>query len=168
MSEIFPEPNIKEEIPVKSFMVAVYVCRIEDGIGKYLVMKRASEYLAGTWQMVTGRVEKGEKAWEAALREIKEETGLVPDRFYCANDVEIFYEIEQNCVNLVPVFVGFVGSDQEPKLSAEHSEYKWITIVEVDEYLPFEQQRKMIRSIEENFVRCPGHEFLRIDINNNG
>ncbi len=28
--------DIREEIPVKSFMVAVCVCRIEDGFGKYL------------------------------------------------------------------------------------------------------------------------------------
>jgi dATP pyrophosphohydrolase len=155
--------EISEEIPVRSFMVAVYVCRVEDGVGEYLMMKRSSEYLAGTWQMVTGRVEKGEKAWEAALREIKEETGLMPEKFYCANDVEIFYEIEQNCVNLVPVFVGFVGRDQEPELSAEHSEHKWIRIEQADEFLPFEQQRRMIRSIEENFVRRPPHEFLRIN-----
>jgi dATP pyrophosphohydrolase len=32
--------------------------------------------------MVSGAVEAGETGWAAALREIEEETGLVPERFY--------------------------------------------------------------------------------------
>ena len=45
------------------------------------------------------------------LREIEEETGLIPDRFYSADILEQFYRPDQNCVILVPVFVGgLVGS----------------------------------------------------------
>ena len=45
------------------------------------------------------------------LREIEEETGLIPDRFYSADILEQLYRPDQNCVILVPVFVGgLVGS----------------------------------------------------------
>ena len=100
---------MRQEIPVKSFSIAAYVCRVVSGRGRYLVVRRSTPYLKGSWQMVSGRVEPGETGWEATLREIEEETGLVPDRLYPAELIEQFYEPAQNCVNLVPVFVGFVA-----------------------------------------------------------
>ncbi|MHC4476188.1 MAG: NUDIX hydrolase [Planctomycetota bacterium] len=156
--------DIKQEIPIKSFAIAVHIVRVDCGIGKYLVLKRKSAYLPNTWQMVTGRIEKGEKAWEAALREIREETGLAPDRLYSANEVEVFYEIDDDCMCLAPVFVAFLDSDQEPKLSAEHSKFRWITAAEADQYLLFDQQRRIIRRIEDNFVSTEPNEFLKIDM----
>ncbi len=54
--------DIREEVPIKSFSIAAYVCRVENGQGKYLIIKRSSSYLSDTWQMVSGRIEKGEKA----------------------------------------------------------------------------------------------------------
>ena len=83
---------MRQEIPVKSFSIAAYVCRVVSGRGRYLVVRRSTPYLKGSWQMVSGRVEPGETGWEADLREIEEETGLVPDRFYSAELIEQFYE----------------------------------------------------------------------------
>jgi dATP pyrophosphohydrolase len=88
----------RESIPIKSFSVAAYVCRIENGRGIFLVLRRNNQYLRDSWQMVSGMIEKGEKGWEAALREIKEETGLVPEAFYSTNMVETFYEVKQNSI----------------------------------------------------------------------
>lgn len=156
--------DIRQEIPIKSFAIAVHIVRVDRGIGKYLVIKRKSHYLPNTWQMVTGRIEKGETAWEAALREVGEETGLTPDRLYSANEVEVFYEIDDDCMCLAPVFVAFVDSDQEPKLSAEHSEFKWIKAAEADQYLLFDQQRRIVKRIEDNFVVTKPSEFLRIAV----
>ena len=84
--------SVRQEIPVKSFSIAAYVCRVVSERGRYLVVRRGTPYLKGSWQMVSGRVEAGETGWEAALREIEEETGLVPDRFYSAELIEQFYE----------------------------------------------------------------------------
>ncbi len=61
-----------------------------------MILRRNSLYLNDTWQMISDRIEHGEKAWEAALREIEEETGLVPGRFYFTDALEQFYEINQN------------------------------------------------------------------------
>ena len=41
--------------------------------------------------MVSGGIHPEEKAWEAAIREVKEETGLTPERLYSADAVETFY-----------------------------------------------------------------------------
>jgi len=156
--------DIREEVPIKSFSIAAYICRIEDGRARFLVIKRQTSYLPDSWQTVSGKIEEGEKAWEAALREIREETGLVPDRFYSANDVELFYEVNQNCINLVPVFVGFVQSDQPVRLSTEHSEHKWVSSEEAGKLLRFDHQKVTMRMIEAKFVKQPPSEFLRIKI----
>jgi dATP pyrophosphohydrolase len=156
--------DVREEIPIKSFSVAAYIGKIETGRGRYLVIKRRSSYLRDTWQMISGRIEPGEKGWQAALREIKEETGLVPDRLYSANQLEQFYEVSQNCINLVPVFVGFVDTDQSVILSPEHSEYRWIEVHKAADYLRFDHQRTMLQFIEREFVQQEPNEFLRINV----
>jgi dATP pyrophosphohydrolase len=156
--------NIREEVPIKSFSISAYVCRIEDAKGRYLILKRNSSYLPDSWQMVSGKIEKGEKAWEAALREITEETGLIPDRLYSVNKLEQFYEANQNCINLVPVFVGFIDSDQPVRLSPEHGEYQWVSPDEATNLLCFEHQAETMRFIEDMFVKQKPLEFLRIKI----
>ena len=156
--------DIREEIPIKSFSIAAYVCRILAGRGQYLILRRNTAYLHDTWQMVSGRIEPKERGSEAALREIKEETGLVPDRFYSADAIEQFYEVSQNCINLVPVFVGFMDTDQPVILSGEHGAYKWIFPEEAEHYLIFQHQRAILEHIERQFVQKTPHEFLRIDV----
>ncbi len=113
--------------------------------------------------MVSGAVEAGETGWGAALREIEEETGLVPDRFYSADVLERFYRPDIDCVVLVPVFVGFLDADREVRLSREHDAFQWIGAEEADRYLLFENQRSAIRHIERRFVREEPTELLRID-----
>ena len=58
--------DIREEVPIKSFLIAAYVCRVDSGQGQYLMIKRSTPYLNETWQMVSGRIEKGEKAWRGS------------------------------------------------------------------------------------------------------
>ena len=155
--------DIRQEIPVKSFAVCAYVCRTQDGAGRYLLLRRNTAYLEGVWQPVTGRVEKGETAWQAALREIDEEAGIAPDALYSANLVEIFYETSQNCINLIPVFVGLLARPQEVRLSPEHCAYRWSADDEAKQLLLFEQQRRAVDHIEKRFIQRDPMEFLRID-----
>jgi dATP pyrophosphohydrolase len=155
--------DIRQEIPIRSFSISAYVVSVRDGRGRYLILRRSSRYLHGTWQQISGRVEAGETGWQAALREIREETGLVPDRLYSADQTEIFYETGQNCINLVPVFVGLVDREVQVVLAeAEHDAYQWIGADEASAFLPFRVQRAAIAEIEERFVRNPPSELLRI------
>lgn len=45
--------------------------------GRVLLIKRAREPLAGLWTLPGGRCEPGETADEAAIREVREEVGLL-------------------------------------------------------------------------------------------
>jgi dATP pyrophosphohydrolase len=114
--------------------------------------------------MVSGKIEKGEKAWEAALREIREETGLIPDRLYSTNELEMFYEVGQNCINIVPVFLGFIDSEQKVVLSSEHDDFRWVTADEASELLSFDHQKQTVKKLEALFIKTKPQEFLLIDI----
>ena len=92
---------------------------------KYLLLKRAEEKIyGGLWQCVTGKIEADEPAWETAVRELKEETGLTPLNMFVADHVSKFYEANKDRMNLIPVFGIEVESD-EVKLSDEHSKFMW-------------------------------------------
>lgn len=92
---------------------------------KYLLLKRAEEKIyGGLWQCVTGKIETDEPAWETAVRELKEETGLTPLNMFVADHVSKFYEANKDRMNLIPVFGIEVESD-EVKLSDEHSKFMW-------------------------------------------
>lgn len=154
--------DIRQEIPIKSYTISAYLCKVEVGICKHLILLRKPGHLGGTWQMVAGRIEQGEAGWQAALREVMEETGLRPDRFYATDTVEAFYDPDQNCINLVPVFVGFVDTGQEVRLSHEHSEYRWVTAQEAGDYLVFHHQGEMLFTIEQRFVKTAPNPLLEI------
>ena len=47
--------------------------------GAVLLVKRGREPLKGMWALPGGHIEGGERATEAALRELREETGVVVD-----------------------------------------------------------------------------------------
>jgi dihydroneopterin triphosphate diphosphatase len=54
--------------------VLVVVCTRD---GEFLLLERRTP--AGWWQSVTGSLEQDELPWDAAVREIREETGLAAD-----------------------------------------------------------------------------------------
>ncbi len=155
--------EIRQEIPIRSFSISAYLVKVERGRGRYLILRRVSTYLHGSWQQVSGRIERGETGWQAALREIREETGLAPAHFYSANEIELFYEQWQNCINLVPVFVGFLEGDPEVVLSpTEHDAFRWISAEEAPEFLASGTQIATIERLEAKFVQHNPSDFLRV------
>lgn len=112
--------------------------------------------------MVSGGIHEGETAVEAALREIAEETGVVPDRFYIGDAVEQFYYYPMDKIVFCPVFVAFINKKKEIILSpTEHDAYEWVTFEKAQERLLFAEQRRVLGHIHENFVlRDPNPLFL--------
>lgn len=146
--------------------VAVHIIKICDNQAKCLLLCRSGQFLNGNWQMVTGKVHEEESATAGALRELFEETGLRPDRFYSADIVESFYLPEMDRIFHSPVFVAFIDQEQDVVLSPqEHSDYKWLSIPEALSFLEFSGQRAALRHIEEQFIKkTPNERFLVKDM----
>ncbi len=156
--------EIKQEIPVKSFAVAVYLIHRKKNTLSTLLLRRSGDYLYHNWQMVSGRVEKGEKAWEAALRELKEETGITPQSLYALDNLQIFYEWREDSVFLVPVFVALVDQELEPTLNPEeHDQWKWVDFKTARLTLEFKNQVDCLDAIEEWFLHREPSRFLKIE-----
>lgn len=68
--------NEDYDIPIRCKGVAAILLKKFDIQYKVLLLKRASSLLNNAWCYIGGSIEREEKAWQPALREIKEETGI--------------------------------------------------------------------------------------------
>jgi len=133
-------------------VVDCYVYRQTDDGLKFLLMKRnLNKIYEHLWQGVAGKIEDGETAPEAAIRELKEETGLDPVNMFVADHVSRFYEVHGDRVNLVPVFGMEVDSD-EVMLSEEHVDFKWVTIKEALNTLVWNGQKEGIQTVHDMVI----------------
>jgi dATP pyrophosphohydrolase len=154
-----------EPVPIRCVAVSAHLLRLDVDAARVLLLRRSSgDFLAGEWCQVSGRIEAGETAWQAALREIREETGLVPERFYSAGVCEQFYEPTRNHISLLPVFVGFVSAHAVVTLNAEHSEARWMTFAEAEAAVTFGGQRSVLAHVRREFVDREPTEWLRIEL----
>lgn len=92
-----------------------------------IVVRRAEEYLVvhrspengGYWHQIAGGVEKGESPAAAAVRELREETGLAAEPAPIAGGFE-YDGIHVDC------FVAEAPAGWEPRLDWEHDGYRWL------------------------------------------
>ena len=69
-------------------LIDLHVMRREKGQPYYLMMQRsAGEIYEHIWQGVTGKIKSGETAWQAAIRELREETGYRESEMIPLSDV---------------------------------------------------------------------------------
>ena len=119
-----------------------YIYHQKDKELKFLLLKRNKNKLyEHLWQGVAGKIEKDEKAWETAVRELKEETGLAPKKMFVADHVSRFYEKHKDRMNLVPVF-GIEVDSKDVTLSDEHIDYKWLDFEEAFDTLIWNGQKQ--------------------------
>jgi len=148
------------EIPIRAFIASLVAVRKAETRYEVLLLKR-TQTLAGEWCQVAGKIEEGETAWQTALRELEEETGLKPDALYSADTCEQFYEADRDCITIAPVFVGFIDRSAKVTLNHEHSAFRWVSFDEAVEMVAFGGQRRVLRWIEEEFVnRRPSKHLL--------
>lgn len=138
---------------VISNLIEAHIFRERSGELEFLLLKRASyQYYPNLWQMVSGKIKEGEKAYQTALREIKEETNLVPEKLWIAPNINSFYSPDDEYISLIPVFAAKVNPDSEVVISSEHSEFKWVNKDEAKNLLAWEGQRKSVDVIAEYFI----------------
>ena len=139
-------PNIEIRV------IDAYVYRITSAGLLFLVLKRAkTKMYEHIWQGVAGKIEDGETSWEAATRELKEETGLAPIKMFVADHVSKFYETNGDRINLVPVF-GIEVDSNSVKISQEHCDYKWVDLNGSLDLLVWRGQKEAVQVVHDMVI----------------
>jgi dATP pyrophosphohydrolase len=84
---------------------------------------------------------------EAALREMTEESGLVPEQFYNLSRVEMFYRHGLDEVALIPVFAAWVDPKAVPVLSPEHDRAEWLSPAKAKARLAWPREVRALEDI---------------------
>ncbi|MCM2982963.1 NUDIX domain-containing protein [Niallia circulans] len=156
------------QTPICSTGIAVVLLKKINGLDKVLLLKRATPVFKDMWCYIGGSLEQGEQAWEAALREVKEETGITKLALYSSNTFDQIYSPVENYLYIAPVFVGIVEENQEVRLNNEHSEYKWLSFEEAKEFVTLPGNDEVLTFIEKHFIKKKPTEWLRIRVENVG
>ena len=136
-------------------IVEVCVFKFEKDQPKYLLLHRSKteRIYPGIWQLISGSIEEGEKAVNAALREFKEETGLMPKKFWVVPYAGSFYDPDYDALNLTAFFAAEVDEISHPKLCEEHYEYGWFSYEETVQKLVWPGQKKGLEIVHEYIVK---------------
>ncbi len=130
----------------KKKLIDLYPYRIIDTKPRFLLFKRSEGYIyEGQWRMIGGKVEEGEAYWQAALRELKEETGLTPQKFWTLPGINQFYEPKTDQILAIPAFAAEIEPGHEPILDEEHQKAEWFGIEDAIKIIHWPEQQRLMK-----------------------
>jgi len=133
---------------IRVCFVDTYALRGSGDRLEVLVLRRGTlGRCPGSWETVHGTIEPGETPVQASLRELREETGFVPERFYNVSRTEAFYQHKSDEMAMIPVFAAFVAANATPRLSAEHDRAEWLGPAEAARRFAWPRERRALDDI---------------------
>jgi len=127
--------------------VDVYLIAPDPAGWGVLTLQRAQHTRCPTaWETVHGRIEPGESPEQAAVREVREETGLDVQRLYNVM-VQPFYLHKLATVELAVVFAAFVQRADPVTLGEEHMSHEWLSPDAALERFVWPRERAALRDV---------------------
>ena len=119
----------------------------------FIVVRRGDEYLVvhrapdggGYWHGIAGGVEPGERAEDAAARELLEETGFAGDPVEIAAPFD--YMVDGGRAINVRCFLVDVPAGWEPELDQEHDDYCWRSREDAIALLHWPEPKELLRGL---------------------
>lgn len=144
--------------------IAAWFEEIEDF--KFLLLKRAEHLRVypGIWQAITGTIEGNEMAVQTAVRELKEETGVEPLKFWTVPYMTSFFNPLKDAVNFSPVFGCLFDKSSEIRISSEHQDHGWFTLEEADKLLILPSHSKGNHVFNDYILKNTDNEYFEFNI----
>ena len=130
----------------------------ETSAGIILFRKEESEklflllnYPSGYWDFVKGKIEKGESTHQTAIREAKEETGIIDITFVENFEkwIEYNFKYKGELVQKKVVFFLAETKTEEIIISHEHSGYTWMDYNSAMEKTTFDNAKTVLTKAQE-------------------
>jgi 8-oxo-dGTP pyrophosphatase MutT (NUDIX family) len=118
-----------------------------EGLEVLVLRRAAGGRNPGSWETVHGTIEPGETPVQASLRELREETGFAPERFYNLSRIEGFYQHRTDELAIIPAFAAFVASDAATRLSAEHDAFDWLAPADAARRFAWPRERRALDDV---------------------
>ena len=142
-----PAEPMTGQTDIKVATIDAYVLRREGDEWQVLALRRAHGTRCPTsWEAVHGAIEPGEAPHDAALREIREETGLEVTRLYHVG-VQPFYIGAVGIVSLAVGFAAIVDGASHVVLADEHDAFEWLTGADAQTRFTWPRTRTMLGEI---------------------
>ncbi len=111
-------------------------------------------YRSKYWDFPKGKVEENETYKEAALREVKEETGLTVtlQEGFEQSIIYFFKDLQGDLVDKTVIYFTGEASSKEVLLSAEHTDYIWLPFNESVAQLTYANAKNVL-SMADHFIQ---------------
>jgi len=141
-------------IEIVSHYVETYVFRRRGRRVQILCLRRAAGIaLPGVWQPVTGKRRPRERALLAAAREVREETGIEPIRWWGLETLSIWFESANERFVALPLYAAEAAADAEIILSREHDAFAWLAPRAAGARFAWETQRRALEALDREILR---------------
>ncbi len=146
--------ELEKENYTKVISAGIIIFRRVEGELKFLFLYRAR----GTWDFPRGRMEGGERSWQTAFREVREETGLRRAELIMHPNFKVSerfpYMREGKKIFKVVIFYLAETEQSRVRISDEHEGYGWFSYIEARKVLSrykarVEILRKAVEAIQE-------------------
>ena len=162
---VYERPARKAMTQIVPGVVEVYVIRPVAGDWRVLVLQRAADAIRpASWETVYGKIDSGERPERAAVRELREETGLELNALYNVTVTSFFLHTTQT-IQMAIVFAAFVASDSEVVLSDEHQRFEWLTVDEACDRFTWPRAAQALKDARHLLARGdagPVEDVLRV------
>ena len=115
--------------------------------GRIIIVKRAAQPDAGLWSIPGGIVELGELVADAAIREVREETGLLVEVVKVLSVVDKIVKDKDSRIKYHFVIIDYLAKYKggELKASDDAIEAKWINVEDISQYQLSPTLKKLLK-----------------------
>ena len=140
---------------LRSTHVEVYLFRRRGRRVEFLLLRRAPgrRVMPGVWQPVTGKRHARESMLAAARREVREETGLAPRRWWALETMTLYPDVASDTIVALPLFAAEVAARAAVRLSREHDASRWVSAAEAARRVLWESQRRGLEAVRREVLR---------------